>query len=77
MPAAQLDEQRHLDQRDTAALTTGTTYYWHVRATNAIGTTYSNGSSTAFWSFTTGTPPGAFSKSSPANGATSCRSPRP
>ena len=52
------------------ALTTGTTYYWHVRATNTIGTTYSNDSATAFWSFTTGVPPGAFSKSSPANGAT-------
>jgi hypothetical protein len=52
------------------ALTTGTTYYWHVRATNAIGTTYSNGSATAFWSFATGTPPGAFGKSSPPNGAT-------
>jgi len=53
-----------------SGLATGTTYYWHVRALNSIGTTYSNGSPTAFWSFTTGTPPGAFSKSSPSNGAT-------
>ena len=53
-----------------SGLATGTTYYWHVRALNAIGTTYSNGSATAFWSFTTGSPPGAFSKSSPPNGAT-------
>jgi peptide/nickel transport system substrate-binding protein len=30
-----------------------TTYYWHVRAVNAGGTTYSNGADTAFWSFTT------------------------
>ncbi|RJP48080.1 MAG: DNRLRE domain-containing protein [Anaerolineaceae bacterium] len=47
-----------------------TTYYWHVRAVNAIGARYSNGSSTAFWSFTTGGMPGIFGKSSPANGAT-------
>ena len=32
----------------------GTTYYWHVRAVNAGGTTYSNGSPVA-WAFTTGT----------------------
>ena len=51
-------------------LSYGTTYYWHARAVNSIGTTYSNGSSTAFWSFTTGSPPAAFSKTSPANGAT-------
>ena len=35
-------------------LATNTTYYWHVRANNAGGTTYANGSSTVFWSFTTG-----------------------
>jgi Flp pilus assembly protein TadG len=55
-------------------LAIGTTYYWHVRAVNASGTTYSNGSSTAFWSFTTSAtpplPPADFTKSSPANGAT-------
>jgi FtsP/CotA-like multicopper oxidase with cupredoxin domain len=53
-----------------SGLSTGTTYYWHVRAVNSIGTTYANGSSTAFWSFDTGVPPVAFSKSLPANGAT-------
>ncbi|OGN90455.1 MAG: hypothetical protein A2Y88_12405 [Chloroflexi bacterium RBG_13_48_10] len=53
-----------------SGLSVSTIYYWHVRAVNSIGTTYSNGSSTAFWSFTTGSPPGAFSKSLPANGAT-------
>ena len=30
-----------------------TTYYWQVRANNSEGTTFANGSSTAFWSFTT------------------------
>jgi hypothetical protein len=35
-------------------LQSNTTYYWHVRAYNgSAGPTYSNGSSTAFWSFTT------------------------
>ncbi len=52
-------------------LTSNTTYYWHVRAVNAIGTSFSNGSETAFWSFTAAlNPPGAFSKSSPDNGTT-------
>jgi hypothetical protein len=37
-----------------SGLATNTTYYWHVRANNAGGTTYANGSSTTFWSFTTG-----------------------
>lgn len=31
----------------------GTQYFWHVRANNSYGTTYSNGSDIAFWSFTT------------------------
>jgi len=58
-----------------SGLTSSTTYYWQVRANNTGGTTYSNGSSTAFWSFTTaaslpGTLPGAFDKSAPPNGAT-------
>jgi hypothetical protein len=53
-----------------SGLTAGITYYWHVRAVNGGGTTYANGAATAFWSFTTGTMPGAFAKSSPANGAT-------
>ena len=30
-----------------------TPYYWQVRAINPLGETYGNGSSTAFWSFTT------------------------
>jgi hypothetical protein len=46
-----------------------TTYYWHVRALNTYGPRYSNGSSAAFWSFTTGGVPGDFNKSSPSNGA--------
>jgi hypothetical protein len=39
----------------TKALTLlpATIYYWHVRAVNADGATYSNGTETAFWSFTT------------------------
>jgi hypothetical protein len=35
-------------------LSLSTTYYWHVRAKNTVGTTYANASTTAFWSFTTG-----------------------
>ncbi|MBI5964664.1 MAG: fibronectin type III domain-containing protein [Chloroflexi bacterium] len=51
-------------------LSQNTTYYWHVRAINGLGTTYSNGSETAFWSFTTmADPPAAFDKTSPLNGA--------
>ena len=46
------------------------TYYWHVRAINSGGTTYSNASTTAFWSFTTIGRPTFFSKTSPLNGAT-------
>ena len=54
-----------------SGLSAGTTYYWHVRATNSGGTTYSNGSSTAFWSYTTAVnPPGSFNKSSPSSGTT-------
>lgn len=29
------------------------TYYWHIRAVGEGGTTYSNGSSSAYWNFTT------------------------
>ena len=51
-------------------LTRATTYYWHIRAINVGGTTYADGSSTAYRSFTTiPNPPAAFNKSSPANGA--------
>lgn len=31
----------------------GAKYYWHVRAIGEGGTTYSNGSSSAYWNFTT------------------------
>jgi len=51
-------------------LSTNTTYYWHVRAVNATGMKYADGSSIAFWSFTTGTLPGAFTRSAPVNAAT-------
>jgi len=53
-------------------LQSNTTYYWHVRARNYDGTTYSNGSQNAFWSFKTAqltVPPAAFSKIGPANAA--------
>jgi len=46
-----------------------TTYYWQVRAVNAYGTTYADGSSTVFWSFTTFHLPGAFNKTNPPNGS--------
>jgi inhibitor of cysteine peptidase len=35
------------------ALDPATTYFWQVRALNALGTTFADGSETAFWSFTT------------------------
>ncbi len=44
-----------------------TTYYWHVHAVNGFGVTASDGD--VWWSFTTGTPPGPFSKIGPVNGA--------
>lgn len=54
-----------------SGLSLNTTYYWQVRAKNAFGTTYANGSDTAYWSFLTGggPPPGAFGKTVPANGS--------
>jgi hypothetical protein len=52
-----------------SGLAYGTTYYWQVRAINAGGTTYADGSATAFWSFSTLNPPAAFNKISPGNGA--------
>jgi len=54
-----------------SGLTASTTYYWQVRAVNALGTTYANASSTSYWSFKTGGKPAAFNKSSPTNGAAS------
>jgi hypothetical protein len=52
-------------------LSPDTTYYWQVWAVNALGPIYANGSSAAMWSFSTGNPPpGAFNKTSPANGST-------
>jgi formylglycine-generating enzyme required for sulfatase activity len=41
-------------QATISGLANNTTYYWQVRATNTGGTTYANGSATAYWSFTTG-----------------------
>jgi hypothetical protein len=42
--------------KELSGLSPSTTYYWHVQAVNSVGTTYSNGSDTAFWSFTTEAP---------------------
>jgi hypothetical protein len=50
-----------------SSLTPGMTYYWHVKALYNTGETYSNGSATTFWSFSTA--PGAFIKTSPSDGA--------
>jgi hypothetical protein len=56
---------------DPGILSSNSTYYWQVRAVNSGGSTYANGSSTAWWSFNTFLPlPGAFNKSGPGNGAT-------
>jgi hypothetical protein len=35
-----------------SGLSLGTSYYWQTRSVNGTGTTYADGSSTAFWSFT-------------------------
>ncbi len=45
---------------ELSGLTASSTYYWQVRALNAGGTTYSDGTPTMFWSFTTGLPAPAF-----------------
>jgi hypothetical protein len=51
-------------------LSQGTTYYWQVRAVNDDGTTYANGSRSAFWHFTTVfDPPADFGKSGPVDQA--------
>jgi hypothetical protein len=49
-------------------LASNTTYYWQVRAINAISSTEADDGS--WYSFTTGIAPGAFGKTSPSNGAT-------
>jgi hypothetical protein len=51
-------------------LTAGATYYWQVRARNTAGSIDAN--SGTWWSFSVAgaNPPGAFSKTSPANNAT-------
>jgi uncharacterized protein YjiK len=51
-------------------LSVATPYYWQVRAVDDFGTTYANGADTAYWTFSTGGPPGDFTKLSPPNGAT-------
>ena len=48
-----------------AALDSGTTYYWQVRAVNASGFTPADDA--AWWHFTTLARPGVFDKLSPAN----------
>ena len=50
------------------SLALSTTYYWQMRAVNAIGFTEADGGT--WWSFTTGATPVAFGKLSPATGAT-------
>ena len=58
---------------DIDGLDYDTTYYWQVRAINDYGTTYAEGNSTSYWSFSTQTapqPPGDFGKLSPIDGAT-------
>lgn len=39
-----------------SGLSAGSVYYWQVKAVNTSGTTYANGSATAFWPFTTLSP---------------------
>ncbi|MGD8473073.1 MAG: hypothetical protein PVH59_03055 [Anaerolineae bacterium] len=55
-------------QATISGLEADTTYYWQVRAVNSFGTTYADGGSGEYWSFTTGDVPGAFAKTSPADG---------
>jgi len=50
-------------------LTPGKKYYWQVRAYNATGYTYADGSANALRYFTVSPLPGSFGKSTPANGA--------
>ena len=51
-------------------LAPNTDYYWHVRAVNSSGITYSDGSSTAWWHFRTSEVPRPFTKSLPLPDAT-------
>jgi len=54
-----------------SGLTAGATYYWQVRACADAGcTVFSDADAGMGWSFKVMTAPGAFSKLSPANGAT-------
>ena len=41
-------------QAAISGLDANTTYYWQVKATNAAGDTFADGSAGSFWSFTTG-----------------------
>jgi hypothetical protein len=50
-----------------SGLTTGTSYFWQVRANNSEGSTEADSGS--WWQFTTMPLPGAFGKTAPANGA--------
>ncbi len=54
----------------TGQLMPGAQYFWHVRAINASGTTYSDGSQAMARSFSTRAAPGAFSKTQPISGST-------
>jgi serine protease len=53
-----------------SGLAYNTTYYWQAQAVNASGTTYADGSAGAWRRFSTQiAPPGAFSKTAPADAA--------
>jgi hypothetical protein len=43
-----------ITQTEISNLSEKTTYYWQVRATNSLGTSYADGAQSAFWSFATG-----------------------
>jgi Divergent InlB B-repeat domain len=56
-----------------SGLSLNTTYYWQVRSLDGNGNVIAKADNGTWWSFSTGTsstPPGAFGKSSPANGTT-------
>ena len=55
-----------------SGLSYGTTYYWQVRGVSSGGSVYADNAMYAFSSFTTiPSPPGAFAKTGPADGAAS------